>query len=61
VYLRNPGQAKYLGTLGVKSVIGDSTDLDAIKEATLANDVRICMFLDEFFAEFRPCRLLSIR
>jgi len=41
VYLRNPDQAKHLGTLGVKSVLGDRTDLKAITEASLANDIII--------------------
>jgi hypothetical protein len=41
VYLRNPDQAKYLENLGVKSVIGDRSDLQAIKKATLASDVYI--------------------
>jgi hypothetical protein len=45
VYLRNPDQAKHLGTLGVKSVLGDRTDLKAITEASLANDVPIYIFL----------------
>lgn len=49
VYLRNPDQAQYLGTLGVKSVIGDRTNLNAIKQATLVNDVCIYIPTVKFF------------